>query len=252
MRTYLLILTIALGTAGVIASAAADKKQQHRYVGIHPIPKAHGGGVCHIEAPHVHLYAAVDVKLQYRDHEGWQHFVGDPVAYGWDGPKTSYYGHHPIHVDVVVGDDHPDVEYCYLEGPHYHAWAPAPDRELELRGGAYWYVGTFPPAYVATQATYDPIDTVYEPIHYARPEVVVAVAPPGWYGAVVIAPVIVVPAHVDDRPHTGVVVHVPAPTLRVEIGIPSVHLGIGGGVIIHDGEGHKHKHKHKHGRDHDD
>ena len=46
-----LSLVVAAGTAH------ADPKQ-HRYVGIHPVPRAEGGGVCHIHAPHVHVYAA--------------------------------------------------------------------------------------------------------------------------------------------------------------------------------------------------
>ena len=124
MRTYLTALALVCALASV---AIADGKH-HRFVGIHPVPKGHGGGLCHIEAHHVHLYAPVDVKVQYRVHDGWHHFVGDPVAYGWEGPKHSYYGHHPIEIHAVVGDDHEDTAYCYLEGPHYHAWAPPPDR----------------------------------------------------------------------------------------------------------------------------
>ena len=251
-----LTVLIAVGTAH------ADKKQA-RYVGIHPIPKAMGGGMCHIQAPHVHVYAAVDGKVQFRDHNGWQHFVGDPVAYGWDGPKYAYYGHHPVPVHVVVGDDHEDTEYCYLEGAHYHAWAPPEDLQLELRGGAYWYVGEFPRAYVEARPVYDSIDTVYTPIRYQRPVVEVSVAPPHWYGAVVVAPAVVVPAPVVVAPrprhvHGEVEVYVPAPSLRVEIAVPTVQIGIGGGVIVHDGHrghgrGHyQAKHKHKRGRGHDD
>ena len=172
MRTYIAALVALACWLGV---AHADKKQ-YRYVGIHPIAKAAGGGVCHIGAPHVHVYAPIDVKVQFRDHDGWNYFVGDPVAYGWDGPKTSYYGHHPVPVDVIVADDHPDTEYCYLEGPHFHAWAPPAELKLELRAGAYWYVGDFPPAYAAGRATYDPIDVVYQPLRYERPAVVVDAA----------------------------------------------------------------------------
>jgi hypothetical protein len=173
MRTYLTALALVCALASV---AIADGKH-HRFVGIHPVPKGHGGGLCHIEAHHVHLYAPVDVKVQYRVHDGWHHFVGDPVAYGWEGPKHSYYGHHPIEIHAVVGDDHEDTAYCYLEGPHYHAWAPPPGVQLELRGGAYWYVGDFPEAYATGRATYDPIDVVYQPIRYQRPAVTVEVAP---------------------------------------------------------------------------
>lgn len=245
-RTYILALAVALSSLVATGVAHADKKQ-YRFVGIHPIPKKEGGGVCHIQAPHVHLYAAIDAKVQFRDHDGWQHFVGDPVAYGWDGDKYAYYGHHPVPVDVIVGDDHPDTEYCYLEGPHYHAWAPPPTLKVELRGGAYWYVGDFPKAYVEARPVYDPIDVVYEPIHYDRPVVEISVAPPGWYGAVVVAPgAVVVPPPVVHpvRPRAEVEVHVPAPSLRVEVQVPTVQIGIGGGIIVHDHDHHNHgKHK---------
>ncbi len=246
MRAYIIALTVLITTLG---TAHADQKQ-HRFVGIHPIPKAHGGGVCHIQAPHVHVFAPTDVKVQYRDHDGWSYFVGDPVAYGWEGPRASFYGHHPVPVNVVIGDDHDDTEYCYLDGPHYHAWTPPSGLDLELRGGAYWYTGTFPTAYAEAKVTYDPIDVVYQPIRYERPAITVEVAPPGWYGAVIVAPVVVAPAPVvvAPRPRVRAEVVVPAPVLRVEIGVPSVHIGIGGGVVVHDHHHHGKKHKKHRGR----
>lgn len=245
-RAIILLVVLAAGVAGT-SEAGADRPQ-HRYVGIHPIPAKQGGGLCHIEAPHVHVYG-IEAKVQYRDHDGWSHFVGDPVAYGWDGPKHAYYGHHPVPVHVVVGDDHDDTEYCYLDGPHYHAWAPPPGLDLELRGGAYWYVGQFPRAYVDGRRAYGPIDVVYEPIHYTRPVIEVAVAPPQWYGLVVAPAAVVVP---PPRPvRAGVEVVVPAPTLRVEVAVPSIVVGVGGGVVVHDhGHRYKVKHKHRRGRGH--
>src|SRR6476646_10357680 len=96
------ILLVALLSSRV---ALADKKQV-RYIGIHPVAKSEGGGMCYIEGPHVHIYEAD--KLQYRDHHGAKFFVGDPVAYGYDGPKKSYKGHHPIHVTAVVHTEEPD------------------------------------------------------------------------------------------------------------------------------------------------
>src|SRR5258708_7961868 len=120
-------LFLVLGLAVIAQPALADHSRDHRFgrqvrfVGIHPIPKAEGGGMCNIEGPHVHIYVAN--KLEYRDHDGDNYFVGDPVAYKYDGPKYSYKGPHPIHVEAVVGGD-PDVEYCYIEGPHYHYFAP--------------------------------------------------------------------------------------------------------------------------------
>lgn len=239
---------LALALATGVASAGG---KHHRFVGIHPIAKAHGGGMCHIEAAHVHVYAPTDVKVQYRDHDGYNYFVGDPVAYEWDGPKHSYYGHHPVPVHVVVGDDHEDTEYCYLEGPHYHAWAPPPTLDVKLHAGAYWYVGDFPDAYVKGKVTYDPIDVVYKPIAYTRPVVVVEAPPPEWYGVDVwvAAPVVEVrtprppPMHAHGHGHAavGVGVEVVVPTVRVEVGLPSVEIGLGGHV---HGGGHGH-HKHK-------
>jgi len=232
----LIVLVVGLGTA------SADKKH-YRYVGIHPITKAYGGGMCHIEAPHVHVYAPIDVKVQFREHDGYYNFIGDPAAYEWDGPKTSYYGHHPVPVHVIVGDDHEDMEYCYLDGPHYHAWAPPPGMEVRLEGGAYWYVGDFPDAYVKGKVVYDPIDVVYEPIVYTRPVVVVETPPPGWYGIGIVD--IHGHGHGRGRGHGHVEVIAPAPVVRVEVGLPSVHIGVGAGVIVggHSHGGMKHKHK---------
>ena len=258
-RTYIVAAAAAvlLALCAAPRTASANPKQ-YRFVGVHPIPKGQGGGVCHINVPHVHIYAPVDVKVQYRDHDGWKMFVGDPVAYGWDGPKTAYYGHHPIAVHAVVDDyDGDDVEYCYIEGPHYHVYAPPPDIKMELRGGAYWYVGSFPRAYVEARPVYDPIDVYYEPIEYARPVVAIDVAPPGWYGVAVVG---VPPGHGGLPPGhggvppghahavVGVGVVVPAPAVRVEVHVPTVQIGVGAGIIVgggHRGHG-KWKHKGRH------
>lgn len=248
MRPHHVVLTAALALALATGVASAGGKH-HRFVGIHPIAKTHGGGMCHIEAPHVHVYAPADVKVQYRDHDGYNYFVGDPVAYEWDGPKHAYYGHHPVPVDVVIGDDHPDTEYCYLEAAHYHAWAPPPTLEVKLHAGAYWYVGDFPEAYVKGKVTYDPIDVVYKPIVYTRPVVVVEAPPPEWYGVDVwvATPVVEVraprppPVRAHGHAAVGVGVEVVVPTVRVEVGLPSVHIGVGGHV---HGGSHRHQ-KHK-------
>ena len=230
MRT--LLFTIA--ALALMAGTALAAGKQVKYLGIHPIAKANGGGFCYIEGPHVHIYAAD--KVQYRDHRGYQHFVGDPVAYGYDGPKHAYKGHHPIHVNAVVGDEDPDDEYCYINGPHYHYFEPE-QPDFQLVGGAYFYVGEPPKAYIEARPQYVGINTYYEPVVYTRP--VVEVAPPqGWIGArvdvvgpaVVVAPpaaVVVVP----PRPHVEVVV--PAPSIEVGIG---VHVG--GGVLVGPGHGH--------------
>lgn len=235
MRTIYLALVLVI--AAGIQPASAGKKQV-RYVGIHPVPKSEGGGVCYIEGPHVHIFAAN--KIEYRDHRDHNYFVGDPVAYGYDGPRHAYKGHHPIHVHAVVGDDQDDVEFCYLDGPHFHSFAPPAGIEADfvVADDAYFYVAEPPPAYIEARPAMIKINAVYTPLVYSRP--VVEVEPPsGWIGvrfgmpAVVVvdpAPVVVAPVVVVPRVRTGVEVHVPMPRLSVEFGI---------GGHVHGDHGHR-------------
>ncbi len=180
MRTIVL-LAIVLGVAAPL-HADSHQKPQVRYVGIHPIPKSEGGGFCNIEGPHVHIYAAD--KLQYRVHDGANFFVGDPVAYGYEGPRYAYKGNHPIHVDAVLDDDDgdADVEYCYLDGPHYHYFAPPEGPDFKLVGGAYFYIGAPPKPYLDARPAMLRINTEYKPLVYERPTITVE-APVGWIGA---------------------------------------------------------------------
>jgi len=248
--------SILLGIVALIALTAIAEAKQVRYVGLHPVAKVEGGGICYIEGPHVHVYAAD--KIQYRDHDGYNHFVGDPVAYGYDGPRYTYKGHHPIQVGAVVGDGQADVEFCYLDGPHYHYFQPAVEADFKLAGDAYFYVGAPPAAYVEARPAFVSINTVYRPLVYPRPVVTVA-APVGWIGASVEvgAPAVVVAApapraRVVGRAGVGVSVgaevHIPMPSVRVDIGIggPVVHER----VIVRDHHHHHGKHKHRRGRGH--
>lgn len=242
MRTILLALASLVLVTGV-----ASAKKQVRYIGIHPIPKVEGGGFCNISGPHVHVFAAN--KLEYRDHGGASYFVGDPVAYGYDGPRHAYRGHHPIHVHAVIGEPEPDVEYCYLNGPHFHYFTPPEGPDFKISGDAYFYIGTPPPVYVEARPAMVEINAVYTPIVYARP--VIEVEPPvGWIGlhatyGVGMGVAVVAPAVVVEPPRARAVVdahiHVPAPTLSVEVG---VGVGFGGGVVVGGGGGgHRHKMK---------
>ena len=242
---------ILIVLACVFATPAAAKKygKQVRFAGIHPVPKHDGGGMCHIEAPHVHIYAAN--KLEYRTYADNNVFVGDPVAYGYEGPKYAYKGHHPVQVNAVVGMPEPYAHFCYISGPHYHYWEPPEGPEYKVVGGAAFYVGTPPPLYVEARPAYIGINAHYEPIVYTRP--VVEVEPPrGWIGVGVAAPVIVAPrgrvrGHVHGHGHVGVgvgvQVHVPAP--------PTIGVGVhvGGPAVIVGGHGHgkfkRGKFKHK-------
>jgi len=243
-KAFMVIASLVL-----FAALASAGRKQVRFIGIHPVPKAEGGGFCNIEGPHVHVYAAN--KIEYRDHRGQNYFVGDPVAYGYDGPKTAYKGAHPIHVEAVVDEPEPDVVYCYINGPHYHYFAPPEGPDFQVRGDAYFYVGTPPPVMVSARPQYVEINAMYTPIVYARPVVEVE-APVGWvglradFGFVAPAAVVVEPPHVHAgvgvEVHAGVGVVVPPPP-RIEVGV-GVHVGVGGGVIVGGQPSHgKFKHK---------
>lgn len=241
MRTIFLAVLVA--SAALVQPATAGKTKQVRYVGIHPVPRSEGGGICYIEGPHVHIFGAN--KLEYRDHHGANYFVGDPVAYGYDGPKHVYKGHHPIHVDMVVGDDDADVEFCYLDGPHYHSFVPPEGPDFQVAGDAYFYIGEPGPVYVEARPQLVKINAVYTPLVYTRPVVEVE-APAAWIGVRFGGPAVVVdaPAVVVDAPavrvrgpvvRAGVDVRVivpPPPSVRVDVGIG---IGFGGNVKIKGG-----------------
>ena len=227
---FFTVLTLCL-LGALAGSAIAGGGKQVRYVGIHPIPKSEGGGICYIEGPHVHIYDAY--KIQYRDHRGSNYFVGDPVAYGYDGKRYAYKGNHPIHVNAVVGDEDPDDEYCYINGPHYHYFAPPEGPEFKVAGDAYFYVGEPPRAYVEARPSMMRINAMYQPLTYERPVVTVD-APVGWIGARAefVGPGVVVegPRGAVVAPRAGVTVegYIPAPSVHVDVGI-----GLPG-VIVHD------------------
>jgi hypothetical protein len=237
--------------------AAAAEAKQVRYLGGHP---ADHGGYCHIEASHVHVYAPAKgdrkkAKLLYRVHDHQYHFVGDPGAHDYDGPRTSYYGHHPIALDVVAGahvEGAPhDITYCYLDGPHFHAYEPAPGLEFTVKGDAHWFVGSYPDAYEHDKVALVRVNAIYRPMKYTRP--VIEVEPPSAY----VGPILVVEApgvfvetpHARVRGGLSVDLHVPTPTLEVGIALPGV-------VVIDDHHHHSHsrvkykKHKHYKHRKH--
>lgn len=235
---------------GVLGTASAAHAGQVRYVGGHP---ADHGGYCHIEASHVHVYAPAKgnkkkAKLLYRVHDHQYHFVGDPAGHAYDGPRVSYYGHHPIALDVVAGDHvegapH-DVAYCYLDGPHFHAYAPAPSLEFTVKGDANWYVGAYPEVYERDKVALVRVNAIYRPMTYERP--VIEVEPPAAYVGpifVVGAPAVIVetPARPRAAVRAGVEVdiHIPTPTLEIGIGVPGV-------IVVDDHHHHRHrKVKHK-------
>lgn len=237
-------IVVAMGVAaGLPGTARADRGKQTRYIGVHPIAKDHGGGLCYIEGPHVHAYTAPSAKVQFRDHRGAQFFSGDPVAYGWDGPRHAYVGHHPIYIDAVLGEPEPHHEFCFLNGPHFHTFAPPPSVSADFRveGNAFFFIGTPPPTYVEVRPAMVEINALYEPIVYQRP--VVTVTPPqAWIG--IRYPVVVV-EHGRGRGYgrghghgvVGVGVGVVAPALSVDVALPSVSIGVGAAVGVGVGVG---------------
>jgi hypothetical protein len=238
MRSMLLAaITTTFGLALITTSAPAEAGRATLYIGAHPV----GDNVfCVIEAPHQHTVAPFN-KALFRVHDGHHHFVGDPVAFGYAGPKHAYVGHHPIHMQARLGvwyrDPEHDEVYCYIEGPHYHGHAPSPTLEFKVKGDAYWYVGTFRPAYKRHRARYvRPVAAVYAEIDYPRP--VITVTPPVGFVGVIATPSGVV---AEGGITAGVEVIVPRPVVEVDLGF---------GVDIH-GHGHGHRHyKHRKHRKH--
>lgn len=256
-RTVSAALLAWVVVAALAAAPAAAK--QYRYIGPHPIP-GRKGAWCYIQAPHVHDYPPAHVDVEYRNDDGWNYFVGDPVAYGYRGPKYAYDGPHPIPVDVTVGvgvTDPKQIEWCYIRGPHYHYYPPARAKLYVLKGGAYWYVSDFPHRFEVQMPRYVRINAIYKPLHYTRPVVTVG-PPPGYKNVLVVSapspsveveapPVRVEPG--PGRPHVG-------GHLRIDVGVPvpsvEVHVGggvhIGGGVLLAPGPPHGHPHRHWHRR----
>ena len=256
-RLFNITMCAAVCGATLAAAAGTAAAAQINFVGVHPIAAAHGDGFCYIEVPHIHVYDPDHSDTMYRQVDDHHHFVGDPVAYDYDGPTYTYYGHHPIAVDVVVGEprDVHYVEHCYLDGPHYHYYEPPADWSFQVEGGAFWYVGAYAPEYERDRARRVKINEIYARISYERPIVTVS-APAAYLGPIVEVRTERVPAHKsvhgDAHPvrgsagvevHGGVEVYVPVPSLEVSIGIGGVAVG---GQHHHGGE-HKPK-KHKNGK----
>jgi hypothetical protein len=226
------ILMLAVGLTVVVLSAAAHAAVV-RYMSQHPLPRKLGGGFCYIDVPHVHDFGPSDPRM-YRQVDGEYYFVGDPTPFDYQGPRTAYYGPHPIvDADVQLGQP----AYCYLQGPHFHAYAPPPQAAFELRGGAYWFTGTYDPTYYDQRPRYVAVNEAYAPMVYDRPVVDVSVVPVGFHGELVGGgPGWRGRAYVGG-PAVGVVVAPPPP---VQIG---VGINLGGPVVVEheghdDGRGH--------------
>lgn len=213
------LFSVLAGLCALVALSGAAHAKIVRYHSRHPIPAKFGSGFCEIDVPHIHAFGPSEPRL-YRIHDDEYYFVGDPTPFGYQGPRYSFYGPHPVvEADVEFGEP----VYCYLDGPHYHWYQPPPavQASFEFRGGAFWYVGDFEPTYYRARPHYMVINEVYRPMTYTRPVVDVTVAPPAFRGTVVGGPP-------GWRGHA--VVEGPAVQAGVHVAVPpppSVHVGVG-------------------------
>ena len=168
------VMTLAAGLFTLIGLVTLAEAKSVEYMSQHPLPRKIGRGFCYIDVPHYHDFSPSDSRL-YRQVDGQYYFVGDPSPFEYEGPRHAYYGPHPVaEVNVSFGEP----VYCYLRGPHYHWYQPPPEASFELKGGAYWYVGTYPQVYYDQRPRYVVVNDAYAPIVYTRPVVDVTVAPP--------------------------------------------------------------------------
>jgi hypothetical protein len=236
MRGRRAVETVMIGLALIFFTGSAEARAKAaRYRSHHPLPK-HIGGYCYIEVPHTHGFGPHDRRV-YRTMEGELYFVGDPVPYGYEGPRHSYFGGHPV-VDVTVSGSVPI--YCYLDGAHYHHYEPPSSAQFQVHGGAYFYVGAYDPVYQREKSRYVIVNDVYRPMAYTRPVVDIAVVPPEVHARVmVVGPAV--------RGRGRAVVAAPAPSVGLHVG---VGISVGGPVvrervIVHEPV-HHHHHKVKH------
>ena len=155
---------------------------QTRFVGSHPIAERAGGGYCYVEAQHLHNYSP-DHPIFYRSSSTGFAFIGDPIPFGYSGERHIFYGHHPIALSID------EREFCFIDGPHYHAFAPTSGDDYDVVNGIAFYVGPFPSTYVDERAKrWKPLNDELLPFFRFRPVVSVVVPPPEWRGRIYIAP----------------------------------------------------------------
>jgi hypothetical protein len=153
-----------------------------RFVGPHPVAERAGGGYCYIEAPHLHSYAP-DHPIFYHPTSTGYAFIGDPTPFGYSGERHIFYGNHPVTFDVDM------PVFCFIEGPHYHAFAPTRGDDYDVVDGIAFYVGPLPVAYVDERASrWKAINDEFLPFARFRPVVNVVVPPHEWRGRIYTPP----------------------------------------------------------------
>jgi hypothetical protein len=211
----------ALSVWCVMLLGGRAEAKHARFLGAHPIAARYGGGFCYIEAPHLHAYPPDHAALYQQVGDEYV-FTGDPTPFGYEGDRHPFYGHHPV--VTIAGEP----VYCFLDGPHSHAFAPPEGPDYRINGGVAFYVGPFDPTYARLRSHRERlINAEYRPFVAFRPTVTVA-PPPEWHGEVWVAP----PTVSMEAP--GVVVGAPGVSVRgptVSVRGPGVYVGAPGVVV---------------------
>jgi hypothetical protein len=138
--------------------------------------------------------------------------------------------------------------YCYINGPHFHAFAAPEIPDYQVRDGVAFYVGAYPPQYVKMKpARVRLVNAEYRPYVALRPTVVVA-PPPEWQGEVWVAP----PSVAVRAPGVGVQVTAPGvviaapppPRVEVVVGAPGIVVGAPGAVYVDGPRGGRYEREH--------
>lgn len=222
---------LALGVGGALARRpppapyVPPQEERARFLGPHPIAAHIGGGFCYIDVPHVHPYAPDHPALYQRVGDEYL-FTADPVPFGYEGPKTTYYGHHPLLLSAELGVAPPRPLFCWLRGPHYHEQPPPQAPGFQVQGGVVFYVGPMDPEAARLRPQLEPaLEAEYRPYVAQRPQVTVT-PPSGWAGEIWVVPPpapavqVVAPAapRVQVVAPSGPNVHIVAPQP------PSIHI----------------------------
>ncbi|MCY1018718.1 hypothetical protein [Pyxidicoccus sp. MSG2] len=233
-------LNLAALSAVLLLTAGVAEAKQWKYAGLHPRTGQPADGLCHIEITHVHTAAPLHADVLYRTHDNVYVFIGDPTPFGYEGPRHAYYGHHPVIINVLIhiDVDEDDVEYCYHDGPHYHAYEPPPRHEFVEKEDVSYYAGEYPEEYKRENPKLVRVNAVYRP--WSAPRPVVRIAPPPEY----------------HGPIFQVSLNLPVPGVEVRVGTPPPPPQREVVIIREERDDHDHDHDdddcdhHDHGHGH--
>jgi hypothetical protein len=139
-----------------------------RWRGPHPVAAKAGGGFCQIGRLHFHPYEADPAQeLHTFKRRDVRSFIGDPVAFGYDGNKFAYHHHHPLPAGAGL---------CFIDGPHWHA-SPPPGGYKKVEEVSF-YVSKLPASYHELRKEAAARTKYYKDAKYERPKAVTP--PPEW------------------------------------------------------------------------